>query len=96
MTEELSICPEEVNDCVDTKQLPSVLQMAKNLMEDSTKIVTNALQGNSTLVSDDIRTQRWSTCQTCEFLLNDRCTKCGCFMKVKVAFQTSKCPEGKW
>lgn len=96
MTEHLNVCPEEVNDCVDTKQHPGLLEMAKNLLEDGTKIVTNAVQGNSTLVSDDVRINRWSTCQTCPFLLNDRCTKCGCFMKVKVAFQTSKCPEGKW
>jgi hypothetical protein len=96
MTDEMKICPDQVTDCVDEKQLPSTLQMLKNLMEDSTKIVTNAVQGNSTLVDDGVRGQRWSTCQTCEFLLKDRCTKCGCFMKVKVAFQTSKCPEGKW
>lgn len=89
------ICPEET-PCVDTKEMPTVFDMAKNLMGDGTKIVKNALQGNSTLVDDDTRTHRWSICQSCEFLSNDRCSKCGCFMKVKVAFVTSKCPVEKW
>jgi Family of unknown function (DUF6171) len=96
MTDNLDICPDEVTDCVDVKQFPSMLQMAKNLMEDGTKIISNAVQGNTTLVTDEERNTRWSICQGCPFLTNDRCTKCGCFMKVKVAFQTSKCPEGKW
>lgn len=96
MTDEMGICPDEVTDCVDTKQLPSMLQMAKNLMEDGTKIISNAVKGNTTLVDDSVRENRWSVCETCPFLLDNRCTKCGCFMKVKVAFQTSKCPEGKW
>jgi hypothetical protein len=91
-----NICPESTTDCVDTSQLPSLMEMAKNLASDSSKIISNALQGNSTLVSDDVREQRWTICQSCPFLTNDRCVKCGCFMKVKCAFQTSKCPEGKW
>lgn len=100
MTEEnniidATICPEE-EQCVEELKLPGMLDMAKNLMRDGGKIVSNALQGNSTLVDDETRETRWSTCQSCPFLLNDRCTKCGCFMKVKVAFKTSVCPEGKW
>ncbi len=90
-----NICPEEV-DCVDTEQLPSIMEMAKNLMKDGGNIINNAIKGNNTLVDDDTREQRWSTCQTCPRLQNDRCLECGCFMKVKVAFATSKCPLEKW
>ncbi len=90
-----TICPQEDN-CAEELKMPSVMQMTKNLMTDGSKIVNNALQGNKTLVSDEIRESRWSVCQSCPFLQNDRCTQCGCFMKVKVAFHTSKCPEGKW
>lgn len=94
MSEE-GICPENV-ECVDTKEFPSMMEMAKNLMGDGAKIINNALQGNTTLVSDDVRNTRWSTCTTCPSLKDDRCVECGCFMKVKVAFVTSKCPIGKW
>jgi hypothetical protein len=93
MSEE-QICPQE--DCVPKEDLPGAIEMAKNLMRDGTKIVSNALSGNKTLVEDNIRNTRWTICQQCPSLLNDRCVECGCFMKVKVAFQTSVCPLGKW
>lgn len=88
------ICPEE--DCVPKEDLPSVMQMAKNLASDGTNIIKNALQGNKTLVDDDVRNKRWETCKQCPKLQNERCVECGCFMKVKVAFITSKCPIGNW
>lgn len=88
------ICPQE--DCVPEEALPSALEMAKNLMRDGTKIVSNALSGNKTLVEQNIRDSRWSTCNDCERLQADRCLECGCYMKVKVAFITSECPLGKW
>jgi precorrin-6B methylase 2 len=93
-----NICPEEV-DCVgveQSKEMPGMFEMAKNLLKDGSAIVGNALAGNTTLVSDEMRKKRWNTCLTCPSLQNDRCTQCGCFMKVKVAFQTSKCPVEKW
>lgn len=93
MSEE-QICPQE--DCVSKEELPSVMEMMKNLANDGTKIIKNAVSGNKTLVDDDVRETRWSTCQTCPRLQNDRCLECGCFMKVKVAFKTSVCPLGKW
>lgn len=93
--EETTICPQS-DDCVDTTDMPSLMDMAKNLMNDSGKIVSNALKGNQTLVSNSIREHRWDICQTCPELKDDRCKQCGCFMKVKVAFATSKCPLDKW
>ena len=91
---DVTICPQE--ECAEELKMPGMLDMAKNLMRDGGNIVSNALQGNKTLVDDTTREARWATCQTCPFLQKDRCTKCGCFMKVKVAFKTSQCPEGKW
>lgn len=93
MSEE-QICPQE--DCVPTEDLPSLMQMAKNLTSDGAKIIKNAVAGNKTLVEDDVRVYRWSICQGCPRLQNDRCLECGCFMKVKVAFNTSVCPLGNW
>lgn len=93
MSEE-QICPQE--DCVPKEDLPSVMQMAKNLATDGTKIIKNAIAGNKTLVEDNVREHRWTTCQSCPRLQNDRCLECGCFMKVKVAFKTSVCPLDKW
>jgi hypothetical protein len=94
MSDEMEICPQK--DCVPSEELPSLMQMAKNLASDGAKIIKNATKGNSTLVDDDVRETRWSVCQTCPRLQNDRCLECGCFMKIKVAFVTSKCPIGNW
>lgn len=92
---DVELCPQE-EACAEELKLPGMLDMAKNLMRDGGNILSNAVKGNNTLASDEVRNQRWSTCQECPLLLNNRCTECGCFMKVKVAFLTSKCPIGKW
>lgn len=95
MENEDNICP-DVDNCVEELKLPGMLEMAKNLMRDGTQIVKNAASGNSTIVEDSVRDSRWSTCMSCPRLQNDRCLECGCFMKIKVAFVTSKCPLDKW
>lgn len=94
MSDDLNICPEE--DCIEELKMPGMMEMAKNLIRDGGNILDNALKGNSTLVSTEVRDARWSTCQPCPFLQDDRCTKCGCFMKIKVAFVSTKCPIDKW
>tara|TARA_R110000868_G_scaffold201591_3_gene449109 strand:+ start:3020 stop:3307 length:288 start_codon:yes stop_codon:yes gene_type:complete len=95
MSEE-SICPKE-EDCVEELKLPGMLDMAKNLIRDGVKITSNAISGNSTLVDDSVRELRIKTCRECpQFTPDERCVECGCFMKIKVAFVTSKCPIGKW
>ena len=48
-------------------------------------------------VKRDCEEKRWAHCKGCTFLTkNNRCTKCGCFMKVKVKFKKAKCPIGIW
>ena len=39
---------------------------------------------------------RWELWLGCEFLKNNKCEKCGCFMKVKHKLKMASCPEGKW
>ena len=39
---------------------------------------------------------RWDICIGCEFLNNNKCEKCGCFMKVKHKLKMASCPIGKW
>lgn len=93
---DMNICPEE-NDCSEELKLPGMMEMAKNLMKDGVKIAENALSGNKTLVEDFVREQRLTLCRECpQFTPEERCVECGCFMKVKSAFVTSKCPLGKW
>lgn len=91
-----AVCPENT-PCADELKLPGMLEMAKNLMNDSAKIAANALSGNATLVEDFVRVNRLSICGGCpRFTSEGRCLECGCFMKIKAAFVTSKCPLEKW
>tara|TARA_Y100000310_G_C20532200_1_gene739061 strand:- start:528 stop:899 length:372 start_codon:yes stop_codon:yes gene_type:complete len=45
---------------------------------------------------EEVLKMRWDICTSCEFLKDNKCEKCGCFMKVKHKLATAKCPEGKW
>ena len=48
-------------------------------------------------VSKEIEKKRFDHCKSCTFLRDlNRCTKCGCFMKMKVKFKKAKCPIGIW
>jgi hypothetical protein len=45
---------------------------------------------------EDVLKARWDLCLGCEFLKENKCEKCGCFMKVKHKLAMAKCPIGKW
>ena len=45
-----------------------------------------------------VREKRMDTCKKCDKYskFTKRCTECGCFMKIKTNFASSKCPLNKW
>ena len=45
---------------------------------------------------EDVLKMRWDLCLGCEFLKDNKCLKCGCFMKVKHKLAMAFCPIGKW
>ena len=45
---------------------------------------------------EEVLKMRWDICSSCEFLNNNKCDKCGCFMKVKHKLAMASCPIGKW
>ena len=50
----------------------------------------------SMIHDEEVLKMRWDICSSCEFLKDDKCTSCGCFMKVKHKLAMASCPEGKW
>lgn len=42
--------------------------------------------------------KRIDTCNSCDFFMkkNERCIKCGCFIKLKARMRSQTCPIGKW
>ena len=77
---------------------PSLPQMAANLTKDVVKVVESVASGNPFKTTDNEASDRKKICETCEFFnkAQERCTKCGCYMAVKVYLKAAHCPIGKW
>ena len=56
------------------------------------------LNPNKKRSDEELVEYRMSICNTCEFFKPkaQRCTKCGCFMKLKTTLKDARCPVGKW
>ncbi len=89
------------------KRLPSNAQIIRNLAIDQWRSLKLFAKRGKVIASQEIATERWETCSSCEYLLYDetnpetnkkdgRCVHCGCFMSIKVHFSSSKCPIGVW
>ena len=59
------------------------------------RTATNAIKRNI-IHDEEVLKMRWDLCSSCEFLKDNKCEKCGCFMKVKHKMAIAKCPIGKW
>ena len=45
----------------------------------------------------DIVAKRVDYCKKCPYITSKfKCTKCGCFMKLKTLIALARCPIGKW
>ena len=80
--------------CRDNQNLPSKTEMASNLI----KATKEHAKTGFAKVDNDEQQKRLEICQGCEFYIpsQDRCSKCGCYLKSKSAWKSSKCPIGKW
>ena len=69
--------------------------LAKNL---ATAAVSEAkaILAHQPPVSAEEAARRLSICQGCEFFANDRCAKCGCYLRHKTAWRAQHCPINKW
>lgn len=81
----------------DTSKFPSLFQQARSLAKEMWNTSKNAAQGLPVIVDAETAFNRFSMCQSCEFLKeNFRCEKCGCFMKAKTQLASASCPIKKW
>lgn len=82
--------------------MPSVKEMALNLLSTTKEVIKNVATKGVLTVSDTIANTRWEVCNKCDYLLKDennsvyRCKLCGCNMKVKIKLAVSSCPINKW
>lgn len=56
------------------------------------------LNPNIGRVTEEVKSERLSICEGCEFFLkiSRNCVKCGCFMDAKTGLPHAFCPIGKW
>lgn len=79
-----------------TASFPPLLDQMKNAAGAASRVANNLLSGRKVMAADNIVAEREAVCAGCEFLKGNRCLKCGCRYKWKIALSTEKCPIGKW
>ncbi len=47
-------------------------------------------------VSDDEYEARLAKCRSCDYLNEGTCNACGCYVELRAAAKTGKCPYRKW
>ena len=78
-----ALAVEEVNQCAKTNEYLDI------------RTVLNRVRQNI-IHDEEVLKMRWDLCSSCEFLKDNKCDKCGCFMKVKHKMAIASCPIGKW
>jgi hypothetical protein len=80
------------------QNMPSPIQMAKNVAKTTIDTVKSIAAGNPLNVSDEEVNRRKSICNECSFFnkAQERCSKCGCYMAIKTYLKSATCPIGKW
>ena len=74
-----------------SNQMPSRRRMVRNLGRTIRDIATDPR-----LISEDEKKSRLDICHKCDYFVGGRCSKCGCYLRTKTKFRSSKCPIGKW
>ena len=76
---------------------PTLIEMAKSAAKAVGEEIV-AIKNGTTRLTHDEANQRFDVCKQCEFFIKNqsRCLKCGCYMPIKTAWRSQKCPIGKW
>ena len=74
--------------------LPDLLTQAANAVQAA---VAHAAAGFPRASEEEVA-RRKALCLACEHYRpsDDRCSRCGCHLSVKMAWEEQKCPVGKW
>lgn len=75
-----------------------IAHQVKNFMDTARQVVREAVQGRDVIVSQEKFDSRMTVCRGCEFISPDhsKCQACGCHLGLKLKFQASTCPKGRW
>ena len=76
--------------------MPSKGQMAKNAAGSFARNLKSVMGGNSINADPDEIKRRKAICKGCEYMDDNRCSKCGCWLQYKAILLAESCPIGKW
>jgi hypothetical protein len=83
---------------VSENQSPSFKNQIKNLTESGKNVIEDFIGGTEIFASEKLQDERWNICRQCEWfnVYAQQCKKCGCFLNIKIKFNSSFCPIFKW
>lgn len=75
---------------------PSTITMAKDLSRTMINAVKGAVREGKVLSSSDVTMRRLEICDGCDKKVGVRCIVCGCYISLKTAVNSARCPIKKW
>lgn len=89
--------PEFIRQAISqSSAMPPITEQARNALMAARRLANAAIRGEKVKASEEKVKERQAICDACEFKKDNRCQKCGCFWKVKIALETETCPINKW
>jgi hypothetical protein len=99
LIEEARAMPQPNIEALEQKLTEEEFPKMSKMIENFSKAVVRDIKARvekKPPVSPEEAERRYAICKTCEFFKNERCLKCGCYLKFKTAWRAESCPVGKW
>ena len=82
--------------CGNNNAMPPITQQIRNVGNAAGRVIKAVFNNNKIKASDEEVNRREAICSGCEYKNGNRCSKCGCYYKIKIVLETEHCPEKKW
>ena len=88
----------ELPQLLNGDDYPDFWEQIEGFKKFAESVDQGAKEGKGILVPEEVSKLRLEECGRCDYYdkQQNRCRKCGCYMKVKVKFVNTSCPVGKW
>jgi hypothetical protein len=88
----------ELPQLLNGNDYPDFWEQIEGFKKFAESVNQGAKEGKGILVPEEVSKLRLEECGRCDYYdkQQNRCKKCGCYMKVKVKFVNTSCPVGKW
>jgi len=88
----------ELPQLLNGDDYPDFWEQIEGFKKFAESVNQGAKEGKGVLVPEEVSKLRLEECGRCDYYdkQQNRCRKCGCYMKVKVKFVNTSCPVGKW